>query len=190
MTVAIVEESPGTLEQYSLVTIAFRVEKRFRIEPVNGGIGGLLLIEESVPPYVKDYDAIPGERPTNWPNRWDLSNWGILTAYDGAEQVGGAAIAWRTPGLHDLDDRDDLAVLWDLRVHPGYRGRGVGYRLFSRALDWARSRNCRRFKVETQNINVPACRFYTRQGCELSAIDRCAYPDLPDEVQLVWSRDL
>jgi len=41
-------------------------------------------------------------------------------------------------------------------------------------------------KVESQNINVPACRFYDAQGCELRAVQHGAYPDLPDEVQLLW----
>ena len=45
-------------------------------------------------------------------------------------------------------------------------------------------------KVETQNINVPACRFYARMGCELGTIDRFAYPDLPGETQLLWHLDL
>ena len=45
-------------------------------------------------------------------------------------------------------------------------------------------------KVETQNVNVPACRFYARQGCVLGAINRFAYPDLPDEVQLLWYKTL
>ena len=47
-----------------------------------------------------------------------------------------------------------------------------------------------RLKVETQNINVPACRFYEAQGCILRAIDRCAYPQLPNEVRMLWYKDL
>jgi hypothetical protein len=44
--------------------------------------------------------------------------------------------------------------------------------------------------VETQNINVPACRFYARMRCTLGAIHRYAYPDLPGEAQLLWYRTL
>jgi hypothetical protein len=57
-----------------------------------------------------------------------------------------------------LNGRNDLAVLWDVRVHPEYRGRGVGHRLFTAAAEWARTRDCRVLKIETQNINAPACR--------------------------------
>jgi GNAT superfamily N-acetyltransferase len=58
------------------------------------------------------------------------------------------------------------------------------------AEEWARERGCRVMKIETQNINVPACRFYHHLGYRLRAIDRFAYPDLPDEVQLVWFKEL
>jgi hypothetical protein len=44
--------------------------------------------------------------------------------------------------------------------------------------------------VETQNINVPACRFYAAQGCELRGIHPNTYPELPHEVQLLWYLDL
>ena len=44
--------------------------------------------------------------------------------------------------------------------------------------------------METQNVNVPACRLYARLGCVLGAIHRHAYPSLPDEVQLLWYREL
>jgi hypothetical protein len=45
-------------------------------------------------------------------------------------------------------------------------------------------------KIETQNTNVGACRFYERQGCELRAIHRAAYPQFPEEIQLLWYKDL
>jgi GNAT superfamily N-acetyltransferase len=89
-----------------------------------------------------------------------------------------------------LEGRSDLAVLWDIRVADDVRSRGVGTRLFSAAAEWAQSRGCSSLKIETQNINVPACGFYARMGCTLGAINRFAYTDLPDEVQLVWYRHL
>ena len=39
-------------------------------------------------------------------------------------------------------------------------------------------------------VFVRACRFYERQGCQLRAIDRAAYAELPDEIQLFWYKDL
>jgi hypothetical protein len=48
----------------------------------------------------------------------------------------------------------------------------------------------RLIKVETQDINVPACRFYGRMGYELIETNRNAYPEFPDEVQLIWQKSL
>jgi GNAT superfamily N-acetyltransferase len=191
MKINIFAETPDVLSEYEKVSIAFLVESRFRVELSENGLGGIKLTQETVEkPFVKDYDALPDERPSRWTTRFDLSNWGILSAFDGERRVGGAAIAWKTPEVFMLEGREDLACLWDLRVTPDYRGAGVGRELFARALDWARERNCRRFKVETQNINVPACRFYAQQGCQLGAINRFAYPETMNETQLIWYRNV
>ena len=93
-------------------------------------------------------------------------------------------------GLAMLEDRRDLAVLWDIRVSPDARSRGIGSALFGAVEKWAESRGYRQLKVETQNINVPARRFYERQGCKLRAIRHLAYPNLPDEIQMLWYKDL
>jgi GNAT superfamily N-acetyltransferase len=190
MAVEVIEEPIAVLPEHGTVPIAFRVESRFRIEPILSGLGGLALVEEPVAPYIKDYDAITGEGPSHWSKRWDISNWGVMSATAGGERIGGAVVAWKTEGVNMLKGREDLAVLWDLRVHPSYRGKGAGYQLFTRALAWARERQCRRFMAETQNINVPACRFYARQGCELAAINRYAYGNTLDEIQLLWYRSM
>jgi hypothetical protein len=44
--------------------------------------------------------------------------------------------------------------------------------------------------IETQNINVVACRFYARQGCALRTVNHMAYAEFPNEVQLLWYKDL
>lgn len=94
------------------------------------------------------------------------------------------------PNLHMLRDRTDLAVLWDLRVDHNARRLGAGAALFRASEAWARERGCSALEVETQQINVPACRLYARMGCSLAAVDRYAYAELPREVQLIWRRQL
>ena len=184
------EESLTDLDEYARVPISFEAWTVLELSSRNGGLGGFELLERPLSPkLVKDYDAIPGSHPTAWPGRFDVSNWGLFSAKLDGERVGGAAVAFRTPGMAMLD-REDLAVLWDLRIAPRVRQRGVGAKLFGAATDWATTRGCRWLKVETQNINVPACRFYARQGCVLGSIHRFAYPDLPDEVQLLWYKEL
>lgn len=139
-------------------------------------------------PWIKDYDA--KEPVARWPERFDVTNWGLVVAYDGERRIGGAVIAVSTAGLHMLEGRSDLAVLWDIRVRPEARSGGTGTMLFRAVEAWSRDRDCRTLKIETQNINVPACRFYRRMGCKLGAIDRFAYTDLPDEAQLMWFKEL
>ena len=191
MKVKIVEEKPEVLADYEKVSIAFRVETAFSVELLSDGLEGVKLIEETVEkPFIKDYDAHEDERPSRWAERFDLSNWGFFSAFDGEKRIGGAAAAWKTPQIFMLEGRDDLVCLWDLRVSPEYRGKGIGNQLFAYALNWAKERKCRLFKVETQNINVPACRFYVRQGCHLGAFNLHVYPESLKEIQLIWCRNL
>lgn len=137
-------------------------------------------------PLRKDYDLL--ENPLDWPARFDTSNWILLGAYQGACRVGGAIGAARTAGVDMLEGRDDLAVLWDLRVSPDARRRGVGSSLFRAIEAWAARTGCRELKVETQNTNLAACRFYASQGCVLAGVHPGAYPGLPDEAQLFWRK--
>ena len=191
MTIEVREEPiAAALAEYAGVPIAFTVRVVLDVVVRESGLGGLLLVPRDVDePYEKDYDALDGG-PAGWPARFDLSRWTLFAARREGRMVGGAVVAWDTPGVEMLEGRRDLAALWDIRVAPDARSRGVGAALFRAAEAWAADRGCRRLKIETQNVNVPACRFYARQGCVLGAIHRFAYPDLPDEAKLLWYRDL
>ena len=135
----------------------------------------------------KDYDAV--ENPARWAETWDLSNWGLLAAYIDQVRVGGGLIAFDTPGFEMLE-RPDMAVLWDLRVDPQYRRKGVATALFAAAERWAGERSCTLLRVETQDANPAACRLYERCGCTLVRSTPDAYPALPHETQLIWERRL
>jgi GNAT superfamily N-acetyltransferase len=128
--------------------------------------------------------------PAQWPSQFDVSKWGVLAAWREGRRVGAAVIAFDTPEVHMLEGRRDLAVLWDIRVAPKARREGIGTVLFRAVEAWAIARGCRQLKIETQNINGPACRFYERQGCVLGATNRGAYPEHPDEVQMLWYKEL
>jgi ribosomal protein S18 acetylase RimI-like enzyme len=183
-----VRENPTlSLEDYEAIPISFRVERVLRSEsPPENFIGFIFSEQQLDAPYVKDYD-LPDNRPAVWANKWDISKWGIFTADDRGACVGGAVVAWDTPEIFQLQGRSDICALWDIRVAPTYRrGRGVGTALFQAAAGWARARGAIGMRIETQTINVPACRFYAAQGCTLSAVDADAYPELPDEIQLIW----
>ena len=191
MKIEVTEEPIKTLEEYAAVPIKFEVNKVFDVMDQQGGSGEFVLKERTLDlPYVKDYDAIEGEHPTQWARRFDISNWGIFAARVEGRRVGGVALAFNTSGLDMLEGREDLAVLWDIRVSPDARGQGIGSALFRAAEQWSIARGCRLLIAETQNINVAACRFYEQQGCVLAVVRRSAYPSLPEEVQLIWHRTL
>ncbi|MEN8162240.1 MAG: hypothetical protein ABFS41_19370, partial [Myxococcota bacterium] len=116
MEIEIHEESADQLGAYARVPIAFRVNRALEVVVLDRGFGGFALRERPVePPWTKDYDAIAGNRPDEWPGRFDVSSWGFLCARIDGGRVGGATIALRTPGVLLLGGRHDLAALWDLR---------------------------------------------------------------------------
>jgi GNAT superfamily N-acetyltransferase len=181
------------LGEYASIPIVCDVRSILGVEEIAGGLGGLAFTERAVRPYRKDYDACADGGPLRWPSRFDISQWGLFLACEGDEVVGGAAVAWNAQGVCMLEGRSDLAVLWDIRVRAQSQRQRVGTALFAHAASWALSKGCAYLKIETQNVNVAACRFYARMGCFLGGIDRLAYrscPQVADEVMLLWYLDL
>lgn len=181
----------ASVEELARVPISFTVDRVCDVLTSTNGVDRFVLSEHPIEtPYVKNYDGINGEGPKQWARHFDISHWGFIRAASNSRLIGGAVIAFRTAEVTMLEGRDDLAVLWDIRVSPDVRGQGVGSALFDAAESWARARGCRQLKIETQNINVAACRFYERHGCVLEAVNRLAYPQFPDEIQLLWYKNL
>ncbi|MHA1911587.1 MAG: GNAT family N-acetyltransferase [Candidatus Kariarchaeaceae archaeon] len=174
----------SSLELYKTVPIAFEVKHVYLIDSKRSLSQNLAKVE----PYIKNYDDF--EDPIVWNENWDLKNWGIIFVYHSNDLVGGAIIAWNTSGVNMLENRDDLAVLWDIRIHPDHRNKGVGSKLFNYVIDWSINRNCNELKIETQNNNVGAVNFYLKMGCELKEINENAYSTLPDEIQLIFTKNL
>ena len=188
MNIAIRLETANDLQGYAQVPMVLTVRSRYRAELVDGGLGGWTLNEEPVyPPYDRDDSEL--DSPTRW-LRHDISNWAFFAAYEGQHRVGGAIVAWNSPGLHMLEARTDLAVLWDIRVRREYRRSGIGSQLFDKCAEWARRKECSRLKIETQDINVAACRFYAAKGCELRGIHHGMYSEYPNDVQCLWYLNL
>jgi len=191
VNIQVVQEELGHLPAHQQISIAFKVERALDLTVVDSGLGGFVLRERKLTsPYVKNYDSIGGNRPGDWSKCFDTSNWTLLSAWIDGRRVGGAVIAFKTEGLDMLERREKLAVIWDLRVMPDLRGRGLGSALFAAAEAWAKAQGCQQLKVETQNVNVAACRLYAHQGCTLGGIHRFAYPSLPEEIQLMWYKDI
>lgn len=179
------------LAEYATVSIAFRVSEVVDLDAVAAVPGeGPVPTRPVAAPYIKDYDTGPGDAPLDWPARFDLSAWTFLAALVDGRRVGCATMIARDSAVDLLDGRDDLCRLWDLRVAAEFRRRGVARALLAAAEEWAGAQGIRALMVETQNVNVPACRFYARHGFVLGAVNRGAYPDLPHEVQLLWYKSI
>jgi len=137
--IRVVDAGPESLAGYARIPIAFRVESTYSIAESPVGLGLTLSEEPVAEPFVKDYDAIDrrGQRVLEWPDRFDITNWHSLLAMDGEVPVGGAAVLCDSSKIHLLNERRDLGLLWDIRVQPGLRRRGVGTTLWNRAAGWA-----------------------------------------------------
>jgi GNAT superfamily N-acetyltransferase len=182
VTVVVREEAMDRLADHARISIAFEVTGRF--DPHTGAV------EPVAEPSTKDYDSIDGAGPDGWSERFDLTNWGLLAAHLGGEWVGGAVVTRDTPNMWMLEGRTDLAFLLDLRVDTAHRGSGVGTALIDAVEAWAIGCGCTELKVETQDINAGACSFYAAMGMTCAEGDPDAYPDLPDETQVIWRKRL
>ena len=181
---------------YGRIPNWYEVKSILQAQPVAGGLGGFTLEEEELrEPFIRDYNSHREDNPIHWEGRFDLSTWGVFLATDEYEQpVGGATVAVGA-SVYPIDryQRSDLAVLWDIRVHPDHRRRGIGSQLLTYGAEWAREQGYGRLGIETDSSNVGACRFYMNQGCELGAIHRFGYSGVPrvaEYAMLLWYVDL
>ena len=152
---------------------AFTVEAELHLTAEDGRIGYSV---EPVTPYVKRYDPeiYDGQAYLEKP---DHAAW--LAYADG--QLAGQIL------VHEHWNR--CAIIGDIAVDPPYRRRGVGRRLIEQAVAWARGRGLPGIMLETQNINVPACRLYERCGFVLGGFDACLYRGVMPgtrEIALFW----
>lgn len=176
---------------YDSVTMNVDVRSEYRVQRLQGGLGGLLLEETPVEPYMKDLRQY--ERATEYEQHFDIASWHFFMAFDEQTPVGALTLAGTTEGMNMLGGRQDACVLWDIRIADAYKRRGIGQRLFDMAAASARRDGYRQMIIECQNNNVAACRFYQKQGAVLGKIDMYAYytePDIRDEVQLIWYLEL
>ena len=89
MTIEVTERDLTFLAEYATIPIAFEVSSVLDVTEDCKKPGRFILSERHLSvPYLKDYDAIDGERPTDWTKRFDLSNWRMFTAQQHDRYVG------------------------------------------------------------------------------------------------------
>jgi GNAT superfamily N-acetyltransferase len=189
--IRIAVEPARDLAWYATIPIAYDVTEVLDARVIDGGLGGIALTPRAPSrPRVKDYDAIPGNAPIDWPDHFDLEHWIFLAARVGEEIVGAAAIALETPGVDMLEGRDDLAVLWDLRVLLARRGQGIGAALFRAAETGHRRHGHGKGPRGAQSLAVlprpPAGNLWSADG-DLSGQGGLLSPRRSQNQRAVWS---
>lgn len=84
---------------------------------------------------------------------------------------------------------NQFAYIEELAVNQEFRGRGIGFALMRRAIEWARQQKFPGMMLETQDNNVRACLLYKRCGFELCGFDTHLYKASDpgtDEIALFW----
>lgn len=185
------EVDKSFLELYDKVSMNVNVYSEYKVKRINNGLGGFLIEEVSVEPYMKDLSIY--EHATEYENRFDITNWRFFMAFDNDIPVGAMTVAGKTDGLNMLYGREDACVLWDIRVADKYKHHGIGQKLLDMGVLEAKKDGYQQMIIECQNNNVPACRFYQKQGAVLSKIDMYAYytdPEVGNEIQFIWYLDI
>ena len=80
------------------------------------------------------------------------------------------------------------AFVEDIAVAQGYRGKGFGAMLIEKAILWAKEKELCGLMLETQDVNLAACRFYHKLGFRIGAVDTMLYAnfDSGDEKAIFW----
>lgn len=185
------EMDKSCFQLYDQVSMNVDVRSEYRLTGIDNGLGGFVFEEVPVTPHVKDLSKY--ERAVEYEKMFDISNWRFYMAFDGEVPVGAMTVAGPTKGMNMLGERTDACVLWDIRVADGYKHMGIGQKLFDLGMAAAKNDGYRLMIIECQNNNVPACRFYRKQGAVITRIDTKAYdsePEIADEVQFIWHLNL
>jgi GNAT superfamily N-acetyltransferase len=148
MKIARLPVNAESLAKYSTIPISFEAMSRLDVEVVNNGLGGIVLREETLGSlFKKDYDQLEEDGLKRWLTQFDTSNWTMFLVLEDSIAVGGATLAFWTPGIWMFERRRDVAVLWDIRVLPNLRRSGIGSALFAEVVRWSKDHGCQFLKV-------------------------------------------
>jgi ribosomal protein S18 acetylase RimI-like enzyme len=81
-----------------------------------------------------------------------------------------------------------FTFIQDISVLKNHKHKGIGHLLMDKALDWTKESNLNGMMLETQDVNVAACRFYKKYGFILGGVDTMLYSNFEnaDQKALFW----
>ena len=176
-------------ELYDSIEMKVTVQEIYEVRIED--LSGISFHKTAVEPYVKDFTH--WEQYSRWKTEFDISDWHFYIAFDEDRPIGAATLCHNTPQIHMLDGREDLGVLWDIRVDSMYKHHGIGQCLFDMVKEKAKILGLKQLKIECQNNNIPSVDFYFKQGAHLGAINKYAYyggKNISEEIQLLLYLDL
>ncbi len=115
-----------------------------------------------------------------------------LLQRDALEEIVEDRQTGRIVGILDMavEDWRSVAWIWNLMLDEDVRGQGLGRELVAHSIVWTKRRKLRAIMLETQTNNVPACKFYTKVGFQLTGINETFYTNKDHqrrEIALFWS---
>lgn len=122
-------------------------------------------LTEPISHYPEEYDFPDKLYQEHWQNAYA---WGIVEEMEGKQEL--AACIETCP-----EDWSNRLIVTELWVHERLRRKGVGHALMEIAKQQADLEHRRAIILETQSCNVPAIRFYLKEGFELIGFDSCCY---------------
>ena len=121
-------------------------------------------------PYEKRYDDDDIE-PAHYINNPERI---IYFCYDNNECVGQIEL---------VRNWNKYALVADIAVAQKSRGKGVGVKLIKKAIEWAKEKGLCGLVLETQDNNLLACRFYSKMGFKIGAVDTMLYANFDNAVE-------
>lgn len=89
-----------------------------------------------------------------------------------------------------IKDWNNYALIEDICVSKFSRGQGVGTALIQKAIEWAKDKELYGLALETQDNNLLACRFYSKCGFVIGAVNTMLYKNFSkpwsDATAIFW----
>ncbi|EPY13450.1 MULTISPECIES: GNAT family N-acetyltransferase [Paenibacillus] len=81
-----------------------------------------------------------------------------------------------------------FALIEHIQVAAAWRHKGIGTALLKTAVEWAMQNNCAGLMLETQDVNIQACRLYAKYGFVIGAVDNMMYANFATakERAIIW----